>query len=54
MTSVRRDGEDRGYPGCLEKPKVAPDGQGVHDNRNAETYMLVGDAFGRKRVNRLK
>ncbi|KPL02272.1 MAG: hypothetical protein AMK75_02995, partial [Planctomycetes bacterium SM23_65] len=29
---------------------VSPSGQGYHYNRNAETYMLVGDALGRAMV----
>lgn len=28
----------------------SPANQGYHDNRNAETYMLVGDALGRAMV----
>jgi alpha-galactosidase len=29
---------------------ISPSGQGYHYNRNAETYMLVGDALGRGMV----
>ena len=29
------------------KKEASPSGQGYHYNRNAETYMLVGEALGR-------
>ncbi len=34
--------------------KVSPKNQGYHYNRNAETYMLVGDALGREMVKLLE
>ncbi len=34
--------------------EVSPSGQGYHYNRNAETYMLVGDALGRGMVKLLE
>ena len=34
--------------------EVSPRNQGYHYNRNAETYMLVGDALGRGMVNLLE
>jgi alpha-galactosidase len=39
--------ETRGF---WRDTSVSPSGQGYHYNRNAETYMLVGDALGRGMV----
>ena len=36
--------------GSWRDVSVSPSGQGYHYNRNAETYMLVGDALGRAMV----
>jgi len=43
--------ETRGF---WKDTSVSPSGQGYHYNRNAETYMLVGDALGRGMVELLE
>jgi alpha-galactosidase len=43
--------ETRGF---WKDTSVSPSGQGYHYNRNAETYMMVGDALGRGMVKLLE